>query len=218
MSPTINLSPENGEWISTAETAKALGKSQRTIQKMAKEGFLKWKLAGLREQPRQRVYSAKDVERIAAGAVPRPPRSETNTPALVRTARPSAPDAMSILIQMLAGQHAEKDAEREREKNLLAEQRQRWEVELKRQDEAQQRLDEEKKRKLELERPWLTIEHAMELSGLTKKQLVELAKSHTIVALQQGGWRINRASLELTFSAVAMAQPPTKVKTRGARA
>ena len=206
----LNISPSHAEWLSTAETAQILGKSERTVQKMAKDGLLQWKPAGIREQPRQRVYLADDVRRIASGA---PSQTFAHGKSLAVAARSGNTDALLGLF--LANQKAEKDAERQREKDLLDDQRQRWEVELRRQDEARQRMDEEKQRTLKLERAWLTIEEAMAFSGLTKRQLINFAKSRTIVAMQEGGWRFNRASLQLTFSAVI---PPAKLKARGARA
>jgi hypothetical protein len=67
---TITVLPD--KWLTTAETAQALRKSERTVQKMAKAGKLKWRLASRPDQPSARVYDPEDVQRF----VPTEPRSE----------------------------------------------------------------------------------------------------------------------------------------------
>jgi len=63
-----------GEWLTTEETMRELGKSRRTVQKLAQRKQLRWKLQPRHGRARpERLYRAEDVERVAREApVPAP--------------------------------------------------------------------------------------------------------------------------------------------------
>src|SRR3569833_1650747 len=61
----------NEEWLTTEQVMHALGKSQRTVQKLAQAGLLKWKLVTRVGTSPGRGYDAKDV-RALVPVVPKP--------------------------------------------------------------------------------------------------------------------------------------------------
>jgi excisionase family DNA binding protein len=52
-----------GGWMTTVEAAERLGKSERTVQEMGRDGRLRSKQGVRPDQPRARFYNAEDVER-----------------------------------------------------------------------------------------------------------------------------------------------------------
>jgi hypothetical protein len=167
----------SGEWCDTESVMRALDVSQRTVQKWAEKGHLKFKT--IRDGSRRiRLYDAGDVERLRESG---PPRSKTErNPGNGEVAARKTPKAeaklghaletVSIVGQMIAGQKAElenrraelsalvgqladfvkssQDAERQRRKDELTDARERWEAERK---DARERFEWEKQ-KWELER------------------------------------------------------------------
>ena len=113
MDQIITLLP--GDWLTTEETAKALGKHERTVQKMAKAGLLKWKLADRPGTGRGRLYDANDVKEHLPNA-PRPQPQEPHRRRLVAspkllghklTQTERALDTISIVGNLVAGHKAE---------------------------------------------------------------------------------------------------------------
>lgn len=58
-----------GEWLSTEETMRELGKARRTIQEIAQRGELQWTMASRGNGMRpERLYNAADVKKLKAEA------------------------------------------------------------------------------------------------------------------------------------------------------
>ena len=171
-------------------------KSVRTVQKMAKEGVLRWKSAHNPKSPAARLYDPADVQRYAPAAPkPRPARSHhrrelalTGDGKLTRDllARfEKSLDTNSIVGQLVALIKAGQDAEQERRKADREDERERWE-------------SEQKLRKLEENRAlrWLTLEEAAAVTNLPKAYLLRAIEKEKLDAIKAGSWRIRRASLE----------------------
>ena len=96
--------------------------------------------------------------------------------------------------------------------------RERWDEEKKLRAAEIQRREAAEQRERELTKPWLTLKSAVELSGLTRTQILQLCESGTIIAVNSGGWRINRASLAATFDGAPLTRSIAAAKARRAHA
>jgi hypothetical protein len=113
---TINLVPKMpSDWLSAKQTAKLLGKGERTVQQMARDGRIRTKLGAEPSNPLKRLYDANDVERILAGMPVKDEPSKASPPApeqgLARAPKPSqgerALDMVNIVGNIVAGHKAE---------------------------------------------------------------------------------------------------------------
>jgi hypothetical protein len=207
------------EWLETDLAMKEANCSIRTLQKWSKRGILRFKTVKSGNR-RMRLYAAADIQKFREFG---PPKSEASSrsnaevvskpapPTRAQTQEIRALDMVSMTGQFLAfmkGQHEAEaqrrkwqleDAREAEEKRLEAEQK-RWEAERQEREAERRRQAETEERERELNKPWLTLKSAVELSGLSRRQILELCEAGTIAALNSGGgWRINRASLVATF-------------------
>jgi hypothetical protein len=114
---TINLVPKMpSDWLSAKQTAKLLGKGERTVQQMARDGRIRTKVGGEPSNPLKRLYDANDVERILAGMPVKDEPSKASPPpsqeqGLARAPKPSqgerALDMVNIVGNIVAGHKAE---------------------------------------------------------------------------------------------------------------
>src|SRR3569833_3274420 len=171
---TITILP-NEEWLTTEQVMHALGKSQRTVQKLAQAGLLKWKLVTRVGTSPGRVYDAKDV-RALVPVVPKPtPQTTHHTHKTPQKKAPhhtidrqtrtiearleKAVGNIEMVGQFLAFMKAGQEAEHERRKAYYEDRRERWEVEQK--QAAAERAEQKERAK-----PWLTLDEAVAQYGL----------------------------------------------------
>lgn len=107
MTEQLTIEHSSGEWLTTDETCRILGKALRTVQEMAKAGMLKYKMEARPGTKPQRLYDARDVRREAPPASlpqpyspprparPAPPR-QLEAPVLVEESKPPAPAKESV--------------------------------------------------------------------------------------------------------------------------
>jgi len=239
---TIEVLPE---WMTSSEAAAALQKSERTVQKMAKRGILKWKSANRPGNPTARLYDARDVQRFLSTEpsqrpVIEPTAARTEPGALavrsnrrenaVETRLEKALGTIELAYQFFAAQKDEREADRQREKDAREDAKERWMAEQKRLEAERlekiadrKREEREKARERACALPWLTLKAAAEFSGLTRAQIISLCETQTVIALKDhksGEWRINRASLQLSFDGapLTLQRAPELLRARAAKA
>lgn len=204
MGETITILPDK-EWLTTAEVAQALQRSERVIQQMAKDGVIKWKLAGSPYSANARLYEAKDVRNhLPTAPKPHPSPSSINR-RIARKIKDTdnasnavrvAPSGTEIMVaKEFAGMM------RDVVEKLLTESKQQRESPLeagtKRLEYEKQRWEIERSERLLREKSWLTPQECHRLQGLPASAVKELAEQGKLDGVRVGsGWRIRRASLE----------------------
>jgi hypothetical protein len=171
-------------WLATEEVMRELGKARRTIQELAQQGKLHWKMSVREGMRPERVYNARDVEDLKAETQPKP---------LPRLERPKAlPSAggwdVPVMVELAI-------ATKKLAESIAA------------------------PRPLPLsEKLWLSLDEAVEYSGLARADLERLCQMadegrgqvlaeavalersglprHALIARKSGGWKILRRSLE----------------------
>lgn len=230
------------EWMTTEEVMEELGRSKRTIQKLAKRGELKWKVRPNEVAGRPiRMYARADVNRVAQFGPQTSEEARPKTQNLVRIPKQErhakviesrlekALGTIEITGQFLVAmkdqqaadrdqRRFERDADQQRMKDDREDKRERWDEEKKIRAAEIERREAAEQRERELAKPWLTLKSAVEFSGLTRTQILQLCESGTIVAVNSGGWRINRASLVATFDGAPLTRSIAVAKARRAHA
>lgn len=166
----------SSEWLTTEETMRALGKSRRTVQKLAQRKKLSWKLQSQTGRKPERVYAFADIENLRKEVMDEEERSQAIS------VRPRSAEAYAVGQQALA-------LTRELIERFFTQR----EIELKAE---QERQIEQRAKAIREARLWLTLEEAAAFSNLPRETLRLLAIEGKINAMKVGGWRIQRRSLE----------------------
>jgi excisionase family DNA binding protein len=195
MPETITILPDR--WMTTAEVSKAIRRSERTVQEMAKDGRLKSKPATKQSgQPHNaRLYDPADVRRF----LPEGPQSEPS-PASIARREARRRKAIAVIPQTGTEVMLFKDMTemfRDVVQKLLAENQAQREVEAKRAEGERERWEIERAERALREKAWLTPKECAKGWGLPSTTVRELAEQGKIAGVRVGkSWRIRRASLE----------------------
>lgn len=193
-------------WMTTEEAMEELQRSQRTIQKLAKRGEIKWKTRPNDGAGRPiRIYARADVQRIAQFGAQTSEEPRTRAPKTTAVAKAKdeklqrALETVEIVGQMVAAMRAESSAQMERWKGDREDARERFEI-LQEQWKADHalRLAEFSLRQAPAPRPWIPVEEAAEISGMTVGFIRDRIRDEKIVAVRggdRGELRVHRGSL-----------------------
>lgn len=167
------LLPE--DWLTLAETLGRLGKSQSTLERLVGSAAIASKLETRAGRKPERLYSAKDVARVAERGGAGNSRTLAVAPASVKKLTADGIPLTATSIDGAITKWVEEQA-RQRE----------W------------REAQERERVPLSEKLWLTVAEARTYSGLGAAYLLDLIASKKVVAVKggpQGSWVIRRQSL-----------------------
>jgi excisionase family DNA binding protein len=194
----------SGEWCDTESVMRALNISERTVQKWAELGRLRYKT--IQDGSRRfRLYDSAEVEKLRQSGPPKPSREQSSNGTdhainrqngevvAIKGRSPSGGEVMlvkelsemmrDVVAKLLDERKQERDAAKEREEKERAAQEKRWEAE---------RAAQELTKKV-----WLTLREASQIYGLPQQTLRDLLEQGKISGIQAGkSWRIWRPSLE----------------------
>lgn len=156
---------------SRAEAMEMMQASKASVERMVRDGRLRSTLIHREGRREERVYNREDAKRIGrekqSRAILKPPSALAPRPAAAQSEAMIA-TALSMMAQI-----------------------------LKRYEEPPPALPAPEPPPLTiLEKLWLTLDEAVELSGLCRSDLLELCQAHVLIARKSPGWKIQRKSLE----------------------
>jgi len=176
------LVPE--EYLPSEKASQRLGKSERSLQRLAKVGVLRYRIDG-----KKRLYHAGDLDKIISEGI-KTSREEPKPPNQVATVASRPPTNWAgwspTAPQPLALTWDEKFLDRLNEiaKMFAPKQNEPPADQI-------ERVPIDKKL-------WLSLDEAAAYSGLARADLLQLCQMETppFVVRKSGGWKIRRASLE----------------------
>jgi len=163
-----------GEWLTLAETMRLLEKSQSTVERMVTAGAIATKVEPRPHRKPERLYNAADVRRMA--------ENERDLGRSLRLVKAPVSTQLAIPAEAISSL---RDVTAEWGKGVTAslhEVMTEWQKGAKR-----PRLSE---------KLWLSLDEAVEYSGLSRADLLTLCQHDRLVARKSGGWKIQRQSLE----------------------
>ena len=171
-------------WLTIAETMEALGIAKRTVQDWASQGLLHWKLQ-IGEGKRERVYDARDVEKLRNDGPP--PRTPSSRPERAPSAEARTAIAPRVRAMPLPSEEW-MQAFREMMQPIFAQRQLPAPA-----PEAPKATVPAVRLK---EKLWLSLSEAKAYSGLSRSDLLVLAHDGRVKARKSGGWKFLRKSLE----------------------
>jgi hypothetical protein len=155
---------------SRAEAMEMMQASKASVERMVRDGRLRSTLIPRQGRREERVYNREDAKRIGrekqSRAILKPPSALAPRPAAAQSEAMIA-TALSMMAQI-----------------------------LKRYEEPPALPAPAPPPLTVLEKLWLTLDEAVELSGLCRSDLLELCQAHVLIARKSPGWKIQRKSLE----------------------